>query len=222
MAPPPRARDSRGRFVGGGGGRAGIIKTGQWSEAERILREGPLKLRDAIHRAVLQEAHFLRGKIIEGLDSQSPGGRRIDPLADSTLAVRRFLGFRGTKALIRRADLRNGFTVRSPGHAQAFIGVLRSARGRDGHMLANVAEVQEFGSRPIVIPITPKMRRFLAAALGKQGGSGGGGGGTGIIVTRVPARPFIRPVIEKYGSPDQLRQRFAERLVRLLGGDFGR
>jgi phage gpG-like protein len=201
-----------------------VILTGDWYVARRILANAPRRVRAAIDQAVLQEAHFMRGKIVEGLRDQEPGGRPFRPLADSTLKVRAFKRFRGTKALIVRGDLRNSITVQREREG-AFVGVLRTARGRGGQPLANIAELNEFGSRPIVIRITPKMRRFLAAALGGGGtgtGGGGGGGAPGIIVVQIPARPFIRPVQDKYfGDRAEVRQRFLGRIATILGGDFG-
>jgi hypothetical protein len=201
-----------------------VVRVGDWALARRILTGASLRVRHAINRAVLQEAQFLRSKITEGLVSQAPAGRPFRPLAQTTLAVRRFRRFNGTKALINRGDLRNSIAVHPRGFGQAFVGVLRTARNRQGKSLANVAELNEFGSRPIVIQITPKMRRFLAMALRNAGGGGGGGGGnrTGILVVQIPARPFIRPVVDQlYSNPSEVGARFSRRVATLLMGDFG-
>lgn len=212
-----------------------VTRVGDWDLAARILRGGAARVRRAMDQAVLQEAQFLRAKIIEGLVSQKPGGQTLRPLAESTLAARRFKGFRGTKALINRGDLRNSIAVHRE-HFGAFVGVLRTARNRAGMPLANVAELNEWGSRPIVIQVTPKMRRFLAAihrtsgggawtgGAWTGGGAGGGGGvsGFGVIVTQIPPRPFIRPVVDMhYSDPEVVRARFMGRVGALLGGDFG-
>jgi len=102
--------------------------------------------------------------------------------------------------------------------------VLRTAKGREGQPLVNVAAVHEFGSRPIVVKLTPKARRFLHAAFRKAGldRPASGGPSTGIAVIKVPARPFLAPVFEKYGAdPEQVSKRFLDRVGRLLAGDFG-
>lgn len=203
-----------------------VVRVGDWALARRILTGAAPRVRRAIDQAVQQEAHFLRAKIVEGLVSQSPGGQAFRPLAASTLAVRRFKRFRGTKALLNRGDLRNSIAVHRETFG-AFVGVLRSARNRQGAPLANVAELNEWGSRPIVIQVTPKMRRFLAAALRSSGGGaftggGGGAGGFGIVVVQIPARPFIRPVVDRYyGNEREVADRFLRRVGLLLGGDFG-
>jgi hypothetical protein len=40
-------------------------------------------------------------------------------------------------------------------------------------------------------------------------------------VIRIPARPFLRPVFEEHGKPDEVAKRFLARVATLLGGDFG-
>lgn len=202
-----------------------VIKVGDWNLARRILATASPKLRMALDRATLQEAHFMRGKIIEGLVSQAPGGKTFKPISNATLAIRKFKRFSGTKALLVRGDLKNSISVKRESDG-CFVGILRTARGRGGAPIANVAELNEFGSRPIVIPVTPKMKAFLAAAFrrggGGSGGTGGGGGGLGVIVVQIPARPFIRPVAEKfYGNRHEVSSRFLRRVGILLGGDFG-
>jgi hypothetical protein len=199
-----------------------LNKIGQWPLARRILAGGR-RVKDAIDKAVLQEAQFFRTKIVEGLREQAPGGQPFAPLAPTTLAIRRFRGFKGTKALMVRGDLRNSITVvRQPGGV--FVGVLRTARGKGGQSLVNVAAVHEFGSRPITIKLTPKARRFLHAAFRAAGldAPASDRPATGIAVIKVPARPFLRPVFEKYGDAEEVSKRFLDRVARNLGGEFGK
>ena len=197
----------------------GVQRTGDWDLARRLLAGGPLRLKAAIQTAVLQEAHALRAEIIDGLTKQAPGGDPIRPLAATTLAARKLKGFRGTKALLHRGDLRNSITVQVEG-AQAFVGVSRKARSKGGGALVNVARVQEFGAGPIVIPITPKMLRFLLVlfkTLGARRTRVGAGAhhGTGVVVIQVPARPFLRPAFKKFQRGAQ--GRFLQRVAKLSG-----
>lgn len=212
-----------------------VLKVGQWAVARRILSGGARRVSSAIDRAVQQEAHFIRAKIVEGIREQAPGGQPFRPLAPGTLAVRRFRRFRGTKALIVRGDLRNSISVLRVSSGTAFVGVLRTARSKDGKSLVNIAEVQEFGSKVFTIRITPKMRAFLNMALATRGERGRDsrgkftaakmirhtGSGTGIVTIQIPARPFIRPVYEKYMGTMDARMRFLARVGRNLNGDFG-
>lgn len=202
---------------------ARIRKVGDWQLARRLVSTAQKRLKDATDKAVLQEAQFFRAKVVEGIREQAPGGQPFKPLAPTTLAIRRFRGFRGTKALIRQGDLRASITV-VKGADGVFVGVLRTAKGKEGQPLVNVAAVHEFGSRPVVVKLTPKARRFLHAAFHAAGldRPAGDKPTTGIAVVRVPARPFLRPVFERYGDPEEISRRFLGRVARLLGGDFGR
>ena len=58
--------------------------------------------------------------------------------------------------------------------------------------MVDVAKLNEFGGPPVIIPMTPKMRRFLFALLRQAGKEPTGGSGRGVIVVQVPARPFLR------------------------------
>jgi hypothetical protein len=74
-----------------------VTKTGAWSAARKILESGAKRIREAESRAVLQEAQFFRTKIVEGLRSGAPGGEAFQPLAPTTLAIRKLRGGKGTK-----------------------------------------------------------------------------------------------------------------------------
>src|SRR5262249_59612678 len=106
---------------------------------------------------------FVGTKSVGGIREQAPGGRAFATLAPTTLAIRRFRGFHGSKALLVRADLRNSIAVIKDGE-RVLVGVLRSARNRDGKPLVDIAALHEYGSRPIVVRLTPKARSFLHAA----------------------------------------------------------
>jgi hypothetical protein len=194
----------------------GVRRTGDWDLARRLVVGGAARLRGAIGTAVRQEAQLLRKGIVEGLTNQAPGGDPIAPLAKTTLAARALRKFGGTKALLRRGDLRNSVTAVVEDF-EAFVGIQRKARGRGGRPLANVAEINEFGFGPIVVPITPKMRRFLYLVLRKAGLPTGrsGGGQRGAVVIRIPPRPFLRPAFEAFKRG--AKGRFLRRVAQLAG-----
>ena len=201
--------------------------TGEWAKASAILGTAPARLRLAMNRAVLQEAQFMRAEIVKGFRTQAPGGKKFEPLAETTLAMRRFTGFSGTKALLVRGDLRNSIKVVSRNStlaAEAFVGVLRTAKSKDGKSLVNIAEVHEFGAGPYAIEVTPAMRRFLGMVFSQELGEregGTGAGGTGIIIIKIPARPFIQPVIDKFFTGPKAAARFQKRVAVNMGGTFG-
>ena len=191
-----------------------VMRTGDWARARQLLAAGPQRLRSAIGVAIRQEAQGLRNEIVQGLTSQAPGGEPIKQPAPLTLAARQLEGFGGTKALLVRGDLRNSITVVVEGD-EAFIGVPRSARSSGGESLVDLAQLHEYGGPPVVIPITPKMRRFLFALLRQAGKEPTGGSGRGVVVVQVPARPFLRPAFEKFR--EGASRRFLERVAQQLG-----
>ena len=191
-----------------------VSRTGDWARARRLLTAAPQRLQAAIGTAVRQEAHALRNEIVQGLTSQAPGGETLKPPSPLTIAARQLEGFGGSKALIVRGDLRNSITVIVQGD-EAFIGVSRSARSKDGASMMDLAKLHEFGGPPVIIPLTPKMRRFLFALLRQAGKEPTGGSGRGVIVVQVPARPFLRPAFDKFR--EGASRRFLERVARELG-----
>ena len=195
-----------------------VTKVGDWKLAERLVLGAGPRIQKAIDQAVLQEAHFFRTKMVEGLREGAPGGKALEPLAPTTLAIRRFRGFKGTKPLIVHGDLRNSIVVVKQAGG-VFVGVLRSAKARNGQPLVNVAAAHEFGTRAIAIKLTPKARRFLHAAFRAAGldRPAGDRPTTGIAVLRIRARPFLRPVFEKYGKEEDVSRRFLERMANLFG-----
>ncbi len=198
---------------------ASVTKIGDWRIARQLLRIGPAKLNLAIDKAVLQEAHFFRKKIVSGITHQNPGGKKFKKLSPNTTQTRKAAGFKGRKALIRTGELRNSIVVVSKG-SSAFVGIPRTARSKDGRSLVSLGELHEFGSKPIVIRMTRAMQAFLAIYL-KGGGGGGNASGTGVVIVQIPARPFFRPVMKKHGKPTTTAARMRKRLVILLEGKFG-
>ena len=190
-----------------------VRKTGDWAKARRMLQGGPLKMRGAIAAALHQEAHLLRKEIVQGITKQAPGGQAVKPLSPLTIAARKLAGFGGTKALLRRGDLRNAVTVIVKGH-EAFVGIPRKAKDEKGRPVVDVAKVHELGAGPFVIPMTPAMRRYLFLLLKRAGVSKKTGDGKGVVVTSIPARPFLRPAFDKFSKG--ARKRFLGRVSRLL------
>lgn len=189
-------------------------RVGDWARARKLLSAAPERLRSAVGIALRQEAHVLRNEMVQGLTKQAPGGDPIKPPSELTIAARQLRGFKGTKALLVRGDLRNSITVVIDGD-EAFIGILRTARSKDGKNLVNLAEIHEYGGPPVVIPMTPKMRRFLFALFRQMGKEPRGEGGRGVVVVQVPARPFLRPAFNKFR--EGASRRFLERVAKELG-----
>ena len=145
-----------------------LIKTGDWALARNLLTTMPFKLKAAVATTFRQEAQRLRKDIVQGITKQAPGGKAFKALSPLTLAARRLKGFKGTKALLVRADLRNAIAAIVQGE-EAFVGVPRKARDKDGNPLVDVAKLNELGSDPIAIPITPAMRKYLGVLFKEAG-----------------------------------------------------
>ncbi|MCG8416636.1 MAG: phage virion morphogenesis protein [Proteobacteria bacterium] len=195
-------------------------KTGKWNEARRILRTAQTQFRRARMQATRQEALALKREIVLGLTSGKPGGRRLAPLESSTVATRRARRIRGTKPLLARGDLRRSISVVVTPTGDAFIGILRTATNRRGEKLVDVATVHEFG-KTVVVPLTPASRRFLMATLrtAEIRPEQTGAGETGIVVVRIPARPFLRPAFKQFSR--RAKDRFLRRIAGALTGDLG-
>lgn len=185
-----------------------IERIGDWSKAAHILRAGGAsRMHKAISLAVHREAHRLRREIVVGLTTRS---KDLKPLSPLTRAARRLAGFRGTKPLIRTGDLRNSISVFSKGD-RAFVGVARTAAGE---RTVNLAKLHEYGSQPFVIPITPKMRRYLGVLFEKERGRRRrrrpSSTGAGVVVIQIPSRPFMRLAFERWRKTNPQRRIMAD------------
>lgn len=218
--------------------------TGDWEKARTILNNIS-QVRAAMDWAVVQEAHEARRRIVRGITDQAPAGKQFKELAKFTLFLRRVKGFRGSKALIVTATLRNSITVKPLGRGRAFVGVMRGQETPDGKQLFNIARVHEVGAT-IIVKVTPRMRNWLMLML-RKGGFGsktakardkatgrytkrkwhpaGGAGGVSrrVIVIRIPPRPYIRPVIEEMlSNPQELQRRIAMRFAYRMRLSLGK
>ena len=194
---------------------------GPWGAVIKSLFDTPAEIRKAKKSALLREGEFFRGEIIKGLRDQAPGGKHFKPLSERTIAIRRLLGFKGTKALMRHGDLRNSISVHSAHDANdyVFVGVLRTAKNSKGEAMVDVARLNEEGSKPIIIKMTPKMAALLHAAFDKAGlhRMGPPRPSTGVVVVQIPPRPFMGPVFEQHGG-EEASKRFAEQVKKNMQG----
>ncbi len=194
---------------------------GAWAQASRITQTMAAKFERATDRAVMKEAHRLRGLIIRNVTGGGgPSGAPFAPLAPSTIVMRMFkFRFGGTKPLTHTAALRNSISVVKLGKS-VFVGVLRKASKKG----VNIAELMEFGSKQYTIKMSPKMRRFLMKAFRNAGlvssGSKGSKGG-GVLVIRIPARPFVGPTVDKEAKPADVQKRFWDNVSKEMNGDLG-
>jgi hypothetical protein len=189
-----------------------VVQTGDWKKASDFLHGDLPKARQALGAGFRAEAKFLKKILVDGIKSQSPGGKDFKPLSATTLAVRKFLGIRGTKALIRTQSMIKEIRVTPFGRAGSFkyavfVGILANAIGADGRSAFKKMVLSEFGGPPVIIPITPKMRAFLHAALGNVRALRklGPPSNKGFLIVKVPARPVFAPVWNVWGRTSAAR-----------------
>jgi hypothetical protein len=187
----------------------GVTLTGDWRKALEKLKAIEAKAKPALERAILAEAHEIRGEMVRGIDSGSPAGKAFAPHAPATPYLRLAAGGKGSKIEIASSTMRNAITVvRLPGGG-AFIGVHRSAP----KTRFRIAEIQERGA---TIRVTPRMRRFLHARL-RRAGAPRVPSGSAVVQIRIPPRPFIGPVVGKIQQSGQLQPRILARVAAELG-----
>jgi len=191
------------------------------SEAERMTAGMAKKMDKAVNTAIAQEAQLLRSMIVEGLRDQAPGGSKILPLSPMTIAMRKLprkgakSGRRGsTKALINNGDLIGSVNAKRQQPAWWTVGVHREARSTNGASLANIAAIQEQGTRAYKITVTPKMHRF-SIFLMMQGVLHAPWPVGKVLVCKIPARPFLEPAYVEWG--EEAEKRFQGRIDTSLG-----
>lgn len=191
-----------------------VVRIGEWSRARRLVSGAATRFERALRRSLQTEAERARDAIREGLDRQAPGGSTLRPLAPMTLAARALTRQSSRKVLVERGELLRGVTDVVRGD-RAFVGVRRTARGRDGRMLASIAQLHERGGT-VRVRMTPAMRRFLAAAAKVAGVTATPRGASSIARTiRIPARPFLAPSFQS--ATRGARPRWARAVGRAMG-----
>lgn len=204
----------------------GIKMTGNWGKLAKISASLPDRLPKAMNNALNREAQLQRGHLIKNITSGGAhAGMPFKHLSPMTLIIRKFRGMGGSKPLIQSGAMRNSVSVvKTPGGGY-FIGILRGAPHPSGKGAVNIAALHEFG-KTFTVPKTRKMIRFLAAALksaGQKMGSGDGMvGQPGVLVIRIPARPWIGPTFAKYAQTSDVVDRFWGAVATALSGDLGR
>jgi hypothetical protein len=201
-----------------------VLRFGDWDKAQAILGQGMRPIYSAAGKAWEQEAKFLKRRLQDGIRAQAPGGKKFKSLAPTTLAVRRFLGYKGNQALLVTRELIKAIDVAKIGRRgtksfQVFVGIRNGAKGGkrlqigpSNRDLFKIGLIQEFGSKPIIIRVTPRMRRFFFAAMRSKKrrkwlGSRDflGGKSSGILTIKIPPRPVFQPTWAKWGSGTRAR-----------------
>mgnify|MGYP001392120442 CR=1 FL=1 len=186
---------------------------GEWLRAAKVLAEGAKNFHAATTTVFKKEAEKVKKAVLEGLESQSPAGRKLPPVARATIAARNMLGLGGNKALLASGVLRDGIQVyKAPG------GWTVGVTGPH----ARLAQLLEAGVTRVV-RMTEQQRRWFFANIGRsnpndaQPKSGGGD----MIVQKIPARPFFTPVVMEYLRDRKTPGEITKNTALLTGDTFG-
>lgn len=179
----------------------GVVCAGDWKKLAQDLKFLKKDFKRVLAMFMKREVLRYRSMVVKGIKDQEPGGKRFRPLSAWTLAMRKFRGFGGTKALIVSGEMRKAITYRwSSSKLEGFAGILYKSKAKDGKSMVNIAAVHEFGTKPFAIKRTDKMRKFLAMVASRTGliVYTPGHVSSGIYVVKIPARPFFGPTFEEW------------------------
>lgn len=189
--------------------KTGFKLTGKWDELGTKLdpKRFDIKMKEELRRATELNSKITEREVRKKIGKSSQAG--WDPLSNLTMDIKRSKGM-----LFDKGELFKAITSKVVSYKSAFIGVLRTAKGKGGQQLANVALVLHEGAS---IKVTQKMRRMFwalwAARVGIIDPANLVGRAREIwertrgkaeiyklsgqtTAIRIPSRPFIREVFE--------------------------
>jgi hypothetical protein len=176
----------------------------------------PTLVRRILDKAIAQEAHLFRKRVVEAFDSSGASNKVVwAPNKESTAKIKG-----SSKPLVDRADLRNSIEVQKVKNDEYFVGVPKGARGAKGQDLVDVGGVHEEGKK-IAITVTPKMHRYVMALLKQHGvppsnsGSGKFAPGSTIVIS-IPARSFLQSTADAHFTQEKVDRRMQARMLRML------
>lgn len=126
--------------------------TGPWKATERELRQIRAALLGRLRVATRQNAEMTRKGLVKHIQNQDLGWAKLKP---TYLAYKKKKGL-STATLIATSQLMQSITT-DLGHDKlsAFVGVLRSAKRKDGEKPEQIAAIHEYGSPRRKIPARP-------------------------------------------------------------------
>lgn len=222
-----------------------MSKKGDWTLAREILASES-KLKTAINNAVMLEAERAKSQIVKGIKDQAPAGKKFKPLSPLTLIMRQAKGFKGTKALIVTAALMNAIKVIKIAPGIVSVGIPPGTKTRvGGTSLYAIGRMNEFGAT-ITVRVTKKMRNYLMMMLRKSHlkelskrkdgrdskgrfsaktsmPKGTGAMASGVMVIKIPPRPFIGPVMDVLKANQRVvNMRIQDSIAKAMKGKLGK
>ena len=167
--------------------------TGDWGKLETILN--PSRLAAGIQQAAARVGNYGASEVKKGIVSGAPGGHKFASNSPMTIARKG-----SSKPLIDKGDLVGSITYQVIDANNVFIGV---KKGKE----VNIAAVHEFGC---TIQVTPKMRAYFHYQGVHLKAS------TQYI--HIPARPFLRPVLQSEEFRSKVAEIYIQAIERMLSG----
>jgi hypothetical protein len=131
---------------------------------------------------------------------------------------------KGGKSLANIAEIHEfGASIRKTDRMRRFLHAVARQAGlaKEGLQVGGVGKVFKKGGRWRNHAGQFLSGKQLAAAKAAEAaGRGTKKPGVGSIV--IPPRPFIGPVLQKYGKPEDVKKRFYQRVAAAMGGDLGK
>lgn len=179
--------------------------TGDWDK-RKFLIEAPGYIEPVMKKVILRQAHWLRAKMVGKEGIGNPG---LAPNSPWTIAKKG-----SSKPLVASGTLRQSIGV-IPMGSGAFVGVRRKAQSKGKKSIVNLAMLHERGAS-WTVTVTPRMRRFFMAMTMRMYGEVRAPPVGRVLKIKIPARPFISPVLDKYGKESVLMPRIEKDYARLL------
>lgn len=132
------------------GNKGGIKKVGDWKRVGRITKTMRRDIEQINQRSLQRVALMAEGNAVKHVQNQDLNWQPLSP----KYAARKQAKGLSSKILIATSTMYQAITsvVRK---GVGFAGVLRTARGKNGEVLANVAATHEYGSVRNNIPARP-------------------------------------------------------------------
>ncbi|MDI3548131.1 MAG: hypothetical protein PWR10_1783 [Halanaerobiales bacterium] len=188
----------------------GVKMIGDWAKTKAFLSRLDKDYQKAYRTGLARVGQAAVKALKRGMTEGAPGGQKYAPNHPFTITRKG-----SSKPLINHGDLRNSITSRVVDGATVFVGVKRSAQGKDGQSLVNIAAIHELGDGQggdLLIKVTPKMRAYLHSQglhLKKD---------TSYI--RIPRRPTFEPVFE--AEKENWQKLFVETVAKGTIGGAGK
>lgn len=164
------------------------MKTGEWDAARAAVIGMAERMADATKKAARQEAHHFRAMVLKAFNTRGKSNGKAWPkLKPGTIRQKG-----STKPLIATGQLRNAVEVVEKGDT-IFVGIASNKTRAGGGSLVSIAAVHEYG-------------KIIAQ---RRGGR--------IVLIRIPQRSFIEATMKFHFKPDQVRDRFAQRVGAIMG-----